>query len=164
MREIKFRAWCAPLIDGETTLPGKMDYELAHYKLLAVKTETRQPPAGFGFDHLQHGIYFINADLAAYGDRLMQYTGLKDKNGKEIFEGDIVRCGETVGMGRKLLKQVMGEVQYMSNIAGFGIEVQTGNNEVGDVTAYSWEIPHFTDFEIIGNIYSNPELLTPTNK
>ena len=64
MREIKFRAWLPPLTDGEITIPGRMDYELLHQKLIAVKTEIRQVPAQFGFEHIQHGLYFINEDLA----------------------------------------------------------------------------------------------------
>ena len=67
---------------------------------------------------------------------IMQYTGLKDKNGKEIYEGDII-------------KYPHGEVPY-------GPVKWTGNGFwVKEPSEYT-HMPH--DREIIGNIYENPEL------
>ncbi len=69
---------------------------------------------------------------------LMQFTGLKDKNGKEIFEGDIVTkslkdCGRIIG--NFLVKWNLQNVSF--DITG------TGGHQ----------------YEVIGNIYKNPELL-----
>ena len=77
---------------------------------------------------------------------LMQSTGLKDKNGKEIFEGDIVDY-----KGRKAVVKWHGS--YASFIYRFVNELQERFSE--------WR-PLFLayyHFEIIGNIYENPELL-----
>ena len=77
---------------------------------------------------------------------LMQSTGLKDKNGKEIFEGDIVDY-----KGRKAVIKWHGS--YASFIYRFVDELQE--------RASDWE-PLFLacyHFEVIGNIYENPELL-----
>lgn len=81
---------------------------------------------------------------------LMQYTGLKDKNGKEIYEGDIIFIkGET-----KLL-DIKGKVEYSNILAQF-IITNTGNivNEAESLGDYEEE-----DIEKIGNVYDNPELL-----
>lgn len=72
---------------------------------------------------------------------LMQYTGLKDKHGIEIYEGDIGRS----------VDEVLWEVKYDTVLARF-IGLYDGNviedlSEVHD------------SMEIIGNIYENPELL-----
>lgn len=72
---------------------------------------------------------------------LMQYTGLKDKNGKEIYEGDIVDFG-----GLKPIKIVWKDAGFQSKMYG------------GQVIELREEgMSYFA--EIIGNIYENPELL-----
>lgn len=75
---------------------------------------------------------------------IMQFTGLLDKNGKEIFEGDIVKNNEdsrigSVGWNNKWMKWDVGAEGYWAEDAPY-------------VNLY---------FEIIGNIYENPELLNP---
>ena len=74
---------------------------------------------------------------------LMQYTGLKDKNGKEIFEGDVVKCEEK--------KRKSGWKQFER------IEVVEWNTEKARFDVPE-EIEKF-GFEIIGNIYENKELI-----
>ena len=77
---------------------------------------------------------------------LMQSTGLKDKNGKEIFEGDILDY-----KGRKALVRWHGS--YASFIYRFVDELQKRNTE--------WKPLYlaYMKCEIIGNIYENRELL-----
>ena len=73
-----------------------------------------------------------------------QYTGLTDRNGNEIFEGDIVTMGATM-----LLGKLKGVVEYNSKTARYIISFK---NKV-----YHYE--DLTKAEVIGNIYDNPELL-----
>lgn len=77
---------------------------------------------------------------------LMQSTGLKDKNGKEVFEGDILDYN-----GRKALVRWHGS--YASFIYRFVDELQKRNAE--------WKPLYlaYMKCEIIGNIYENPEIL-----
>ncbi len=65
---------------------------------------------------------------------LMQFTGLLDKNGKEVYEGDILR-------------EVNNALVVEWHNTGFWCEAGDG----------SWIMP--SNFEIIGNIYENPELI-----
>lgn len=87
------------------------------------------------------GDWIVNNDL-----HLMQSTGLHDKNGKEIFEGDILDY-----KGRKALARWHGS--YASFIYRFVDELQKRNTE--------WKPLYlaYMKCEIIGNIYENPELL-----
>lgn len=75
---------------------------------------------------------------------LMQSTGLKDKNGKEIFEGDIV----------KMAKDVYSDPTYYEVIRHRGGAYRLESNQHG---CELW-LRH-TNCEVIGNIYENPELL-----
>ena len=68
---------------------------------------------------------------------LMQFTGLLDKSGKEIYEGDVVKEG-----GR------LSTVRFSKSYARFELETPTGR--AGLYGFYG---------EIIGNVYENPELL-----
>lgn len=80
-------------------------------------------------------------------DTIGQYTGLHDKNGKEIYEGDIVKI--------KYRDEDIGKVIYEHN--GFSIDVTNMNKNYGRVSF----VNNF--MEVIGNIYDNPELLGGMN-
>ena len=91
------------------------------------------------FDSLTNGIINSEAykvDLNTIG----RFTGLTDKNGRKIFEGDIVRYGQR------------GKVEYNSGSAQFTLNFTNSTYEGFD------KIP-FCDCEVLGNIYDNPELL-----
>ena len=75
---------------------------------------------------------------------LMQSTGLTDKNGKEIFEGDIV----------KVAKNIYSEPTYYEVVRHRGVAYRLESKQHG---CELW-LRH-TDCEIAGNIYENPELL-----
>jgi uncharacterized phage protein (TIGR01671 family) len=95
-----------------------------------------------------------------YGENvLMQFTGLKDKNGKEVYEGDIVMAVyvESEGGGWTSDHKVIGKV-YFDTHWGVKFDCKDHTQRVSECWA---TIPH-TDFkavEIIGNIYENPGLI-----
>ena len=81
---------------------------------------------------------------------LMQSTGLKDKNGGEIFEGDIVKY-------KAGCNTFTEEVAYDKNFAGFG--VRDANANIIFTFGELAEDIDIHSLEVIGNIYENPELL-----
>lgn len=124
MREIKFRAWLK-----EKKIMGEV----------------------LGIDILHKEIFFSNEDVDCYEHvdfkniELMQYTELKDKNNKEIYEGDIVKLRANHGIG---------VVKYYDEWGAFVVEYVKSKPLVVLGMSYYKE-----DIEVIGNIYENPELL-----
>ena len=89
---------------------------------------------------------------------LMQFTGLLDKNGKEIYEGDIVRLDKECYFSERInfdYPERVGVVEY--NSASFFMAKDTSS-----MLSYCVHASSITSFwgEVIGNIYENPELLS----
>lgn len=119
-REIKFRAW-----DKEEK---KMFYD--------VQNAYDSEPVWYGG---------FGEFLGDQSYEVMQYTGLKDKNGKEIYEGDIVKA---------IISGGTTKVEYVNDLAGFN----PWANSIVYAGRQSFINPS-EEIEVIGNIYSNPELL-----
>lgn len=79
-----------------------------------------------------------------YPETVGQYTGLNDKNGKKIFEGDIIRSNSE-----------RGYIEYYPNDCAF---------DVVDDHGFYWLISEMSNIEVIGNIHDNPELLEEKEK
>ena len=78
-----------------------------------------------------------------------QYTGLKDRNMKEIYEGDIVKF--RFKEDREEFPDLIGYIEYQSTFAAFRIMSNQGSFKI-DITEIKF-------IEKIGNIYDNPESL-----
>jgi hypothetical protein len=133
-REIKFRAWSKEErqmfnVGGLTNI----DYPINHryrYVTIAVRD------AGVIND----------ATPQVRTIELMQYTGLRDKNGKDAYEADLVRDWEGIDLY---------EVVWNSKWACFELNRLTHNND----TALDDMDSLPTSFEVVGNRYENPDLL-----
>ena len=89
-------------------------------------------------------------DFYTYGEfELMQSTGLIDKNGKEVFENDVIRDSDGFE----------GIVQYDESYGVYGIAyLPTLSNGI-DMTFEELKDNYRNKFEVVGNIYENPEFL-----
>ena len=93
-----------------------------------------------------------------------QYTGLKDKNGKEIYEGDIV-TGTDYPFIDEGKQNYVGIVVFYDDAASFGYEykcVRKDKRGISNGINNEFEANEnliCEDLEVIGNIYDNPELL-----
>lgn len=122
-RKIKFRAWDESRKEMITNF-GRLEQSMPE---LLQNDE---------YGNIFCGHYEDNGDWIE--PVLMQYTGLKDKNGKEIYEGDILGWEKFEGTKN----QTRWIVQY-NNERGFKNWSSSDNDEI-----------------VIGNIYENPELLS----
>ena len=128
MREIKFRAWV-----------GVMEYNVMVGKFGAFYVN---PGAkGNGLDDKDTACLSPFSTIYSPQTPVMQWTGLHDKNGKEMYEGDIVKSPDH----DNAMEVKYSEVQASDDMTAPGIGFQ--------FNTYPEEM------EVIGNIYENPELL-----
>ena len=111
-----------------------------------------------GFYAKRHGVPYIyeNADCpqSIYEinpDTLCQYTGLTDKNGRKIWENDIVRWID------KLYK-----VSFYDSMCSFVLVTSTGHWNHMEMN-YGNKLECF-DYEVVGNVFDNPDLLKATTE
>jgi|SRR5690625_3322443 len=166
MREIKFRVW-----------------DRKEKKFIETDSHTQVVITSNGLIFLSHteSVLFSEASMERLNEEnveLMQYTGLKDVNGKDIYEGDIVVNSGLWNLysTNKLqyVKRVYGEGEiFVVNLNVTGVELRHRNdwnrNIEKDFAPNGYNSEPYVDshdvwnlqktLEFIGNIYENPELL-----
>ena len=154
MREILFKA---KRIDNGEWVEGYYEkYNNRHY----INKET---------DRLNTGGYPIREFIEVDENTICQYTGLTDKNGKRIWENDILRGNND---DRDLIKVVFGEfgvidvnsLEVVENVIGLHYEV-IPTDHLSRTEPFCLSMPitssyiNYCSFEVIGNIFDNKELL-----
>ena len=122
MREIKFRCW--DVENKEMLDVQELDYRDSYNGNPMIRPT-------------MYSDYFDTEEMI-----LMQYTGLHDKNGKEIYEGDIVKI-----------------FYYITNEDETEVERYDIKEIKYDEILCKYNIDKFDNLEVIGNIYDNPDLL-----
>ena len=130
MREIKFRAW------------DKMENKM-YYEGFIIYPKSGMCEFPWYGNELHENVEDPHTFI------LQQYTGLHDKDGKEIYEGDIIKCIKKNIF--KEWKEFIGVVKWDVN----GYWKITNDKEWVNAGTFSC----LKDIKIVGNIYDNPELI-----
>ena len=141
MREIKFRAW----FNGKRKMVYNLGFDDRSFITLDDPTlKEDEMPSVWDKDCIIDDSYYEGA----FSFELMQYTGLHDKNGVKIFEGDIV-VAWSVG------HRAVGEVKKRID----GLWIMYPAYQKGKLWGLCPNSKGETSVEIIGNIHENKELL-----
>ena len=145
MRELRFRIW----IKDEERYYDESDEE--SYLIVPNGNVTYTSEA-----YEENGAWFTDTTSATNDVIVEQYTGLKDKNGKEIYEGDIVEqfvCGVKTFRGKPCGRRTIWQVRWNEEECCFELHYLSGSL-FGDSLMNKDD-----ELEVIGNIHENQELL-----
>lgn len=147
MREIKFKFW------SKTENKFLDDYYICIRMGLPYELEVGQTvyDEGFSYNTLEFPTDDIGCEVSSSDVVVLQYTGLKDKNGKEIYEGDILRHVDDKGLMNWIISFNDGSF-VLQNIGVDGYLHGTHSLHQNNTSLR----------EVIGNIYENQELLNQT--
>lgn len=107
---------------------------------------------------LNNSVCGLEVDPATVG----QFTGLTDRNGVKIFEGDIIRWHDNteLSVGGQIAEVCFGKYRdadsAFDDVYAIGFYLRTSG---GECVTICWLDEYKNDFDIIGNIYDNPELM-----
>jgi uncharacterized phage protein (TIGR01671 family) len=138
MRELRFRAW-----DGESM---ELISDLYWFE--------------------ESGVHDSSGDGHHRSYKIMQFTGLKDCNGVDIYEGDIVDFTLWWFDGNVAESHLIGSIVYTPNCMSYslaGIKNKEWLTHIGgdsDIQPFSEFNFDEADFEVIGNIHETPELIS----
>jgi len=139
MREIKFRIW-----NGR-----EMEYNITAGKFVTFYVN---PEKGDGLNPQDTASLTTCTTKYHDGTPVMEFSGEKDIEGKEIYEGDILELTDPYGETKDV-----SEVRYVNSAFVIEADGWFGSGEY-DVTTVGWAIEEDVKLKIIGNIYENPEL------
>lgn len=138
-REIKFRAWTGK----------RMFYQEKQYLASFIRRAVSMIIGDQGGEHFgNHESYLPNGGVI--DEYLMQFTGLKDRNLKEVYDGDVYR---NLDNGR------IGKFYYLNGPGGYALHCRENNADGSPYNMIAFAQLDTTNFEVIGNIYENPELI-----
>ena len=150
MREIKFRAW-----DKSNKRWLTMDDFGQHICYAAFGCDDK------GLDTVRLGGTREDEDI-----EWLQYTGLLDKNGKEIYEGDVLCIPEYPTESNPMGESSLGVVRFMHGAFGWEMLDYKGQPTGQFDTFMGWNgyVDTLQEEEIIGNIYETPDLIPKQGK
>lgn len=164
MREIKFRAWQKYHKKMVEVTNISFD-DNGEINGVATFVENQAPQHISYRDDLL-GRFFLKDERGMVLE-LMQFTGLKDKKGVEIYEGDIIRFTNSIDeidneVGTVTWEQ--GECNFVAQYKTSNCVTQEGNGTTITIYLISNETyQECVEYEVIGNVYQNPELLEREN-
>lgn len=146
MREIKFRGQINNVItDNEGNV-------IKEFKSLVYGDLLHRPNGVLHLLTLKDEGFYENHAIDP--DTISQFTGLKDKSGKEIYEGDIISVN---GKYPKLIRYIDEWASYcLANLTDLDCDLKT---RYWQQVSPCWWTDYKREIKVIGNVYDNPELL-----
>ena len=137
MREIKFRAW---------------HKEKKKIILISSLHFYDDGKTNYGYKETPN-VPNVNVTISEDEAVLMEFTGLQDENGVDIYEGDIINLSYEYFDGHFRDNEIVGKVYFEDS------SFRMSYKKYDEIREWRIDEPEILSIEVIGNIYENPELL-----